>query len=93
MLQVYQLERDDSMLLLRNSLNQLTTIHPMLRSTHSALEEFSIRDCVHYVLDEEALRAADETRCAGLCEVRQLACLKAWIGSEGCDALQWLSER
>jgi len=70
MLQVYRLEQEDDILLLRKSLDQLTKIHPMLRSKHSSLLEFSICECADYHLDEATLPAADETLCAGLLELR-----------------------
>ena len=69
MLQVHRLNREDDMQLLRESLDQLSNIHPMLRSTHSSLLEFAICERAEYQLDEATLPAADETLCAGLLEL------------------------
>jgi hypothetical protein len=58
MLQVYHLEPSDDLQLVTNALEQLVSLHPMLRSVHQP-KVFWIRELARYVLDEEILPSRD----------------------------------
>jgi 3-oxoacyl-(acyl-carrier-protein) synthase/acyl carrier protein len=60
--QTYDLEADDDMQLVARALDQLVSIHPMLRTVHTP-PVFSICERAEYVLDEEELPRRDKALC------------------------------